>query len=165
MTNEQQPADPAREAMRAAARRIDTVNPWLRIGGAIPADEFGRLAEAGVPHVIDLREEHEVDASRLDELPAARRHVPVANHAAPTHEQLQDLTAWIAEQDGQPTVYVHCQGGFGRASTMAIGLLVQQGISVEEAEQQVRTARPEIRLNDDQRAWLKSVEERRAQGS
>ncbi|PKN78510.1 MAG: hypothetical protein CVU47_12145 [Chloroflexi bacterium HGW-Chloroflexi-9] len=161
MTNEQQnsPSDDAvRAAMRAAARRIDSVSARLRIGGAIPADEYHRLAEAGVTHVVDLRESHEVDESRLSELAADRRHVPVPNHGAPTLQQLEDVSAWFADQGDDATLYVHCQGGFGRASTMVIGLLVQQGMAVSDAEAQVRAARPEIRLNDEQRAWLRAVE-------
>lgn len=164
MTNEPQAStgdDAARAAMRAAARRIDRITDRLHIGGAIPADEYHRLAEAGVTHVVDLREAHEVDESRLAELSADRKHVPVPNHGAPTLQQLKDVGAWLAEQGDDATLYVHCQGGFGRASTMVIGLLVQQGTSVAEAEEQVRAARPEIRLNDEQRAWLRAVEARR----
>ena len=32
-------SDPQREAMRAAAKRIDRVNDWLHLGGAVPPDQ------------------------------------------------------------------------------------------------------------------------------
>lgn len=44
---------------------------------------------------------------------------------------------------------------------MAVGLLVQQGTPLEEAIEKVRSARPEMRLNDEQLAWLRALEARR----
>ena len=155
--------DAQRAAMRAAARRMDRVNDWLHLGGAVPAGEYVRFSEAGITHVVDLREESEVDAdlARLAELGIARRQVPVPNFGAPTAEQLSEIAAWLEAQDDGSVVYVHCGGGFGRAATMAVGLLVQEGASLDQAMQQVRDARPEIRINADQLTWLRTVEARR----
>ncbi|MCC6237283.1 MAG: dual specificity protein phosphatase family protein [Dehalococcoidia bacterium] len=154
MTAEQE----ARRAARAAARkRIDRINEWMRIGGALPVDEYERLSEAGVTHVVDLREPHEddTDVVRLAALGIARRQVPVVDNLAPTNEQLTELASWLtAEASGSQEVYVHCGGGFGRAGTMAMGLLIQRGRTLEEAEREVLTARPEITINEVQRAWL-----------
>jgi hypothetical protein len=44
---------------------------------------------------------------------------------------------------------------------MAVALLVDRGASLDDALQQVREARPELRINDQQLDWLRSVEERR----
>jgi hypothetical protein len=41
---------------------------------------------------------------------------------------------------------------------MAVGLLVAQGSSVDNAIEQVREARPEIQINDAQLDWLRKVE-------
>lgn len=158
----EQNADAQRDAMRAARNRIDHVNGWLRLGGAIPASEAERLQEAGVTRIVDLREADEFEAAQVDYPSIERRHVPVPNHGAPTLAQLQDVTEWLAQQGDENSVYVHCAGGFGRAATMAIGLLVQRGASVDEAEATVRAARPEIRINDDQRDWLRDVESLRS---
>ena len=70
-------ADPQREAMRAAAKRIDRVNDWLHVGGALSPDEYKRFQEAGITHVVDLREEAPPDNVRLQVLGIERRHVPV----------------------------------------------------------------------------------------
>lgn len=151
----------ARRAARAAARkRIDRVNEWLRIGGALPVDEYGRLREAGVTHVIDLREpnEDDTDVAQFTTLGIARRQVPVADNLAPTHEQLLDATSWIADEANGPTeVYVHCGGGFGRAGTMVMGLLIQRGRTLEEAEREVLAARPEVTISAAQRGWLEGL--------
>jgi protein-tyrosine phosphatase len=148
--------DQQRAAMRAAAKRIDRVTDWLRVGGALPPEEYERLREAGIDHVVDLREEGGAEPARLKELGILQRHVPVPNQSPPTIEQLGDVANWLSEQP-RATVYVHCQGGFGRAATMAIGLLVFHGTALDDAVEQVRKVRPEIRLNAKQMAWLRSV--------
>jgi protein-tyrosine phosphatase len=151
--------------MRAAARRIDRVNDWLHVGGAIPPEEYDRFGQAGITHVVDLREENEADPARLEVLGITRRHVPVPDRGAPTMEQLTEVVTWFDEQNGESAIYVHCGGGFGRAATMAVALLVQQGNALEMAVEQVRAARPEIRLNDDQLAWLRAVEKEQGAGA
>ncbi len=166
MANEQpdshvSPEPAQREAMRAAAKRMDRVKDWLHLGGALSAEEYERFVKAGITHVVDLREEEIPEASRLGSLGIARRQVPVPNGEAPTLEQLKDVDAWFPPEDSGSTVYVHCAGGFGRAATMAVALLIQRGDTLDGAVEQVRAARPEIRLNDAQLAWLRTVEEQR----
>lgn len=154
--------DAHREAMRAAIKRIDRVNDWLQLGGALPPEEYRRFRDAGITHVVDLREDAEVnvDLARLTELQITRLQVPVPNHGAPTIKQLLAIATWLDTKDETGEVYVHCGGGFGRAATMAVGLLIYSGARLDDAVQQVREARPEIRINADQLAWLRSVEER-----
>jgi protein-tyrosine phosphatase len=157
--------------MRAAARRIDQVNTWLLVGGFVPAPEFQRLRDAGVTHVMDLRQEAELSEQnsppppvRLQKLGISRSQVPVANGSAPTLEQLAEARRWFDAQGDGATLYVHCGGGFGRACTMAVGLLVDRGASLDDAMGQVRDARPEMRINEEQLEWLRSVEQRRGAG-
>ena len=133
----------------------------VHLGGAIPAGEYARLRDAGITHIVDLREEAEADADSvcLEELGIARRQIPVPNHGAPTADQLAEIAKWFDAKNADGKVYVHCGGGFGRAATMAVGLLIRSGTSLDDAVQQVRQARPEIRLNADQVAWLRTTEE------
>jgi protein-tyrosine phosphatase len=88
----------------------------------------------------------------------SRRQVPVANGSPPTVEQLVEVAGWFESQEETSALYVHCGGGFGRAATMAIGLLILNGSAFEEAHEQVRGARPEIILNEEQVAWLRSLD-------
>ena len=62
-TGEQRVEDEAarRAAMAAASERIDRVQPWLQLGGALPPEDYERLRAAGVTHVVDLREDQEVE--------------------------------------------------------------------------------------------------------
>jgi len=153
------PEEIRRAANRAAAKRIDRVNGWLHLGGALPANEYQRFREAGISHVVDLREEEDPEAQRLQTLGIVRRRVPVPNGGPPTVEQLVEVAKWIDETNNGATLYVHCQGGFGRAATMAVGLLVVYGAPLDEAIEKVRVARPEMKLNDKQLAWLRTVEQ------
>jgi hypothetical protein len=75
--------DEQRAAMRAAARRIDQVTDWLFVGGFVPAPESQRLQDAGVTHVLDLRQDEELGEEnsppqppRLQELGISRGQVP-----------------------------------------------------------------------------------------
>ncbi|OFZ97793.1 MAG: hypothetical protein A3H35_21495 [Betaproteobacteria bacterium RIFCSPLOWO2_02_FULL_62_17] len=151
--------DPQWEAMRAAAKRIDKVNEWLRLGGAIPQEECHRLREAGITHVVDLREEYQGAEEHLASMGINRRHVPVSNFDPPTTEQLREVARWIEDKGGMACTYVHCGGGIGRAATMAVALLTQSGIGLDAALRQVREARPEIRINDLQMEWLRTLEQ------
>lgn len=148
------------QAFMAARSRIDRVNDWLLVGGGIPASESDKLAAAGVSHIVDLRVESEFEPADVEFSGIERNHTPVENHHAPTMEQLQGIDQWIQDQAPEG-VYVHCVGGFGRGPSVAVGLLVYRGASIEEAEAQVRSARPETMINDEQRAWLEEVERQR----
>ena len=155
-----QPDDAQRQAMRAATKRIDRVNDWFHVGGAIPQQEYERLSAAGITHVVDLREDAEVDTdhARLEQLTIARLQVPVPNHGAPSLEQLVQIADWLEAADNETVVYVHCGGGFGRAATMAVGLLLLDEIPLDQAIALVRSVRPEIRINKSPLSWLRSVE-------
>jgi atypical dual specificity phosphatase len=161
MTSEQTTEETARRAaMAAASKRIDQVKAWLHVGGALPPEDHERLRTAGVTHVVDLREDHEVDAGvqHLAEFGIDRKQVAVPNRQAPTTDQVVDVLDWFPAASEDASLYVHCQGGFGRAGTMAVGLLVQSGLSMEQAEREVRAVRPEININDEQRGWLQELE-------
>ena len=154
--------DETRARMRAAAKRIDRVNRWLHVGGAVPPDEYGRLTDAGITHVVDLRQNEEPigDVSALGDLGIERIQVPVRNGAAPVFEQLLQVAEWFEGGDDSAALFVHCGGGFGRAAVMSVALLVHYGVSVDAAIESVKEARPEIRLNDEQLGWLREVQEK-----
>lgn len=152
--------DARRQAIRDAARRIDRVTERLYVGGAIPAGEYQRFVDAGITHLVDVREDSEIDAdlALLEQLEIARLQIPVINHTAPTDEQLSKVAAWVGPKDGGPVVYVHCGAGIGRAATIAVGILLHESVPLADAIEKVRKVRPEIHINDDQLDWLRTVE-------
>lgn len=165
MTNPPTPPkmdDTRRQAMRAATRRIDRVTDRLYVGGSIPSGEYQRFVDAAITHLVDVREDSEIDVDldRLEHLKIARLQISVPNHTPPTDEQLSKVANWIATKDGGAVAYVHCGAGIGRAATMAVGILLHSAIPLTDAIEAVRKVRPEIHINDDQLAWLRTVEER-----
>jgi predicted protein tyrosine phosphatase len=163
MTKAPPPMDEARrQAIRDATRRIDRVTERLYVGGAIPAGEYQRFVDAGITHLVDVREDSEIDTdlALLGHLEISRLQVPVINHTAPTDEQLSKVAEWVGGKDDGAVVYVHCGAGIGRAATIAVGILLHESIPLADAIEKVRKVRPEIHINADQLAWLQTVEER-----
>lgn len=115
------------------------------------ATEYQRFSDIGITHIVDLRKEEEVDSElvRLEQLNIARLQASVPNHGALKLEQLTEIADRIEAMSSDSVVYVHCGGGFGRATTKAVGLLLAAA----------RRTRPEFRINADQLAWQQTVEE------
>ncbi len=150
-------------ANRDAPTRVDQVAPWLYIGPALLPEQFVDLRDRGVTHVLDLRNEGSDDPQVLGGLGLRWRRIPVADRAAPTHEQLASILAWL-DGAGHPTaeqaVYVHCHAGLGRTPTVAIALLMQHDFTLAESHRMVLAARPESAPTAAQLAWLEEVEAR-----
>ncbi|HXV26635.1 MAG TPA: dual specificity protein phosphatase family protein [Candidatus Paceibacterota bacterium] len=87
--------------------------------------------------------------------------LPVVDHHAPTMEQLDVGTAAIGEAEANGyRAYVHCRNGHGRGPTLAVAYFIRKGMSPAEAEEFVRSKRPEINPTDAQRNCLAEWEKR-----
>jgi predicted protein tyrosine phosphatase len=140
--------------------RVDRVAPWLLIGPALLPEDYNRIAERGVTHVLDLRAERFDDIGAIRALGIHWRNVAVHDRLAPTVDQLHELLDWIDDEvrpDG--VLYMHCEGGLGRTPTVAIALLLQQGYTLPEAHRMVLAARPEISPTGAQRNWITEAAE------
>lgn len=138
------------------------VAPGLLIGPALTEEGYAQLADAGVTHVLDLRSEASDDPELMRELNLAWRHIPIRDRTAPTSEQLVEILDWLKEEGGdrEPVLYAHCQGGMGRAPTIAIALLMHRGFTHAEAHRFVVTARSVAAPTPEQDAWLAGIEVR-----
>lgn len=81
--------------------------------------------------------------------------IPVKNHTAPTQEQL-DFGVSVLEKliFMKKKIYVHCQNGHGRASTLVAAYLIKQGKSPDEAMVFIKAKRTSIHLRDSQKKAL-----------
>ena len=128
---------------------------WL-IPGSVMAGEYPRTLEepgsrtklaailcAGIRRFIDLTEADErlesygtLLQSEARQLGVAARHTrfPITDLSVPTPDQMRDILRAIqqAHADGQP-VYLHCWGGIGRTGTVVGCLMVESGLTGDEA--------------------------------
>jgi protein-tyrosine phosphatase len=144
--------------------RVDQVAPWLFIGPELSAPQYADLRARGVTHVVDLRLEGSDDPAALDLMGLRWRRLPIADRDAPTDAQLAELVQWLdreAEAARDPALYVHCHAGLGRTPTVAIALLMQHDLSLQEAHRLVAAARPEVQPTSRQLTWLRALEAQR----
>jgi len=81
--------------------------------------------------------------------------LPVKDHAAPTKAQLDVGVSFIREcVKNKQRVFVHCKFGHGRSPTLVAAYLKSTGLSVDEAIEKIKAARPEIHLEEGQRVAL-----------
>jgi len=81
--------------------------------------------------------------------------MPVQNHAAPKHEQLEFGVSVLDKLISMgKKVYVHCKNGHGRAPTLVAAYLIKHGKSPAEAEAFIKSKRPTMHLEDVQRQAL-----------
>lgn len=81
--------------------------------------------------------------------------LPTLDNAAPDPEAFAGVVRKVAAWDGE--VYVHCALGHGRSALVAAAVLIARGLtgSPEAAFARVEQARPGVRLNRSQWAFLK----------
>jgi membrane-associated phospholipid phosphatase len=123
---------------------------WI---GRIPGKHDWRHLNAGA--VLDLTAEF--DASR-DALKRRYVNVPMLDLLVPSRDQLQTAVVALDTLKPHGPVLVHCALGYSRSALVVAAWLLQCGFSltVEEAVEKVRLARPKIVLPP---SYLEALEE------
>jgi len=108
------------------------------------------LAEAGVTHVLDLREEAEWEGpgrygrealAALEARGIEREHVPVGDFSPPSPQQLAAACDWLDEVADRPgiVVFAHCRAGLQRTPTLlAAWLARREGIGFDAALERLK---------------------------
>lgn len=110
-----------------------------------------KLKKEGITADISLEED------RLDAPFGVEFYVwmPVQNHTAPKHEQLEFGTSVLEKLVSMgKKIYVHCKNGHGRAPTLVATYLIKKGKSPTEAEAFIKSKRSTMHLEDIQRQAL-----------
>lgn len=123
--------------------------------GAESEDEARRklraFLDAKISYFIDLTEEHENLAPYADLLrneaeklgrKVVHHRMPIRDVSVPTDEFMDEIQEVISDaiEEGH-AVYVHCWGGVGRTGTVVGCYLVEQGMSGEEAIEELARLR------------------------
>ena len=137
----------------ANIRSVSQITPHLHVGGQYRRRGWTTLASRGITAVVNTRVEFDDQAAGI--APPRYLHLPTVDDAASTLEQLEQGTAFIADEIARGgSVLVHCGAGVGRAATMAVAYLVRAGLTPEQAWAQIRKVRPFIRPSEEQVAQI-----------
>src|ERR1700734_1879270 len=118
-------------------------------GGDWLDDEMAALRSEGVSIVVSmltLSEQQELELGNEEEAANAAgiefRQLPTADRGTPGVPEFNALLKYLeAELSDGKHIVVHCRMGIGRASLVAAGVLVNEGLSAAEAWSRIAKAR------------------------
>ena len=133
--------------------RLSRVTPRLYVGGQHYPRGYGRMLDHGITAVVNLRETHHSDVQKGI---AFERHLHLAtpDNTPPSMQALLRGAAFAHDAMARGSVYVHCGIGVGRAPTLAAAILIADGLTPDEAMNQIKRVRPFVHLTPGQRLAL-----------
>ncbi len=137
--------------------KYSQITPEIYVGPQYREAGKRRLEQLGITGSVNLRIEFD---DRVHGLSLREYcYIPIINDHAPTLAQLSQGVAfvrWIVAEKGK--VYIHCQGGLGRAPTMAAAYFISQGFTLNEAVRLIKQVRPFIEIKPSQMEQLERFE-------
>ncbi len=131
--------------MMADSKRLDLcwVQENLAVGGAFTRNAVLRLAQSGVRHVLDTREDSNDEPNVLTAHGIDFIHIPIADTAKLALPAIARASQWVVPRLASgDKVLVHCEHGMGRSVLLGLCLLVRLGAQPTEALLQMKQARP-----------------------
>lgn len=136
-------------------------NLWWAIPGQLAgvrkptAEEIAELKAAGIGAIVSVMDDPaNLDLYKQANLP--HLWLPTKGGTAPSQEQIQQLQAFVDEQNrGGHAVAVHCTSGNRRTGTMLAAYLINAGESFDDAMQTILSANPEAELRAAQTDFLR----------
>jgi atypical dual specificity phosphatase len=121
------------------------------------SDELIELLTLGIGAIVSVMDDpSNLDLYKIAKLPYLW--LPTKGGTAPSPEQVQELVAFVKEQNNLATaVAIHCTSGRRRTGTMLAAYLISTGASVDEALQTVLEANPLVELREAQVNFLKQL--------
>lgn len=132
-------------------------------GGGWLEDEMTALRAAGVDVLVSmLTSEEAKELSLTSERAAAESagirwlELPTTDRGVPAVDDTRSLLDRVSlELEAGAHVAVHCRIGIGRASMVAAGMLMREGVSADDAWKLVRDARGlDVPDTQEQREWV-----------
>jgi protein-tyrosine phosphatase len=136
---------------------IGSRNPTLADLEQLRRDGFGVL----VSLLQEKKQSPRYDVGRATTLGFERHNIPVKDFCPPTVEQLDQFVGLVAGLPPGAKTVVHCEGGTGRTGTFATAYWIAKGLTVSDAIDHVRKARPHAVETSEQEAALNDFAARR----
>lgn len=138
---------------------FDLVAPGIYLGRRL-------LDASGLPEdvrlVVDLTAEFRITSG----VSGRYRYLvlPTLDTTVPAYDAFARLVQETAAHEGP--VYIHCAAGYGRSAAVAAAVLIARGLAsdVDDAQAQLRAARPKVWLHPGQRAHVMRFAEARRSG-
>lgn len=142
--------------------------PGRNLGGLMTRDlaaDLQVIHDWGARHLVTLIEDHEFTLCGVEELPAAAarhdlvwHHLPIIDGAAPggrfEHGWRETGPVLQRHLACGGRIVVHCLVGIGRSGTVAVRLLMERGVPLDQALAAVRQVRPGAVESPEQLAYL-----------
>ncbi|MBW4465806.1 MAG: dual specificity protein phosphatase family protein [Pegethrix bostrychoides GSE-TBD4-15B] len=121
------------------------------------SDELIELLTLGIGAIVSVMDDpSNLDLYKIAKLPYLW--LPTQGGTAPSPEQVQELVAFVDQQNKLATaVAIHCTSGRRRTGTMLAAYLISRGASVDAALQTILTANPQVELREAQINFLKDL--------
>jgi protein-tyrosine phosphatase len=141
------------------------VTPQLFVGSQFRSQGLKYLESRGIDHIVNLRIEK--DDRIYGVSPEKYCYLPTVDDEAPITQHLDDGVRFIrAQNKNGKNVFIPGGGGGGRPPTMAAAYLISTGLTLADALQRIRKARPFITITQPQmRALIAYAENRHSAGS
>ncbi len=135
---------------------------WIELGvlaaSSIPAshENIRSLHDQGIRAILSLTEHpltvfERITLELFEELDMTYHHVPIPDQQGPSVEQAWQIIQIIQEMQAQRRpIFVHCHAGIGRTGTALHLYYLAQGLSLEQAQREIRATRPQCLLITDE---------------
>ncbi len=133
----------------------NVITPQLVVGGFIDGEDWRRLVAQGVSVVVSLQAERHDEDAFGDLQPDGYLRLPTTDFSPPTLSQLRMGAAFVDEAvRAGKMVLIHCHAGIGRSAMTCAAYLIYAGMDIDEAWELLKSKRPQVYLNERQRATL-----------
>jgi len=148
----------AETTIQTIADNLWWVLPTKLAGVRKPApEEIIELTKSGIGAIVSVMD----DPSNLalyEQVGISHLWLPTKGGTAPSREQVQELQAFIDQQNQLGKgVAVHCTSGRRRTGTILAAYLIKSGLSYDSAIQAIHGANPDVELREAQTLFLQAL--------
>ncbi|MEM9587622.1 MAG: dual specificity protein phosphatase family protein [Planctomycetota bacterium] len=124
----------------------DAVDDRVLVGARPFPSDVQSLHDAGVRAVVNTCEEYAGPIKEYGRIGLEQLHIPTTDFTHPSLVDVQRAVEFVQRfAEAGDKVYIHCKAGRARSATVAICWLMKyRGLTPQQAQQQLLTARPHI---------------------